>query len=541
VNDLKRAAKYRNQPYPQPNWRFRLRPSLAEVLAAVERLRGLARKRAADLAGVAKAVPSEGKSGEEKNGEEKERAAKPADSIGPLEISFDLETRNGHIACAGLAHNYQEAICIPFMCVERLTGYWTEDEEAEIVYALWGLLTHPGVVVVGQYLHYDCQYTYRYWHFVPRRIEDTIIKQHVVFAGLPKKLDFQASMYCEHYVYWKDDSKEWNKHLGEEQLWAYNCEDCVRTLECSRVEDGIIKQFQLEEVNSFQQEMFWPVLEAMQRGVRIDKGVRSRMGMELLEEMTKREEYFLAVLGHPLNPRSPKQMASLFYDDLKQPLQRSRTSGNPTLDEEALDRLASREPLIRPLVKRIKEHRSLGVFLGTFIAAPLDIDERMRCSYNISGAYTYRLSSSKNAFGGGANLQTIPAGKRAKEPEDLELPNIRKMFVPDPGYDFFNLDLDRADLQVVVWEADDQDLKQALRLGVDMHCFNALEMFNIKGIPAEELVESHPNYHERRGQIGEDKRQKMKSWVHGTNYGGGPRTMAINCGLVIKEAEAMQA
>ena len=37
------------------------------------------------------------------------------------------------------------------------------------------------------------------------------------------------------------------------------------------------------------------------------------------------------------------------------------------------------------------------------------------------------------------------------------------MFVPDEGYLIADADLDRADLQVVVWEADDQDLKAKLR------------------------------------------------------------------------------
>jgi hypothetical protein len=46
----------------------------------------------------------------------------------------------------------------------------------------------------------------------------------------------------------------------------------------------------------------------------------------------------------------------------------------------------------------------------------------MRCSFNITGTKTYRFSASKNPFGNGANLETIPKGtekdfetKRLKE------------------------------------------------------------------------------------------------------------------------------
>lgn len=309
------------------------------------------------------------------------------------------------------------------------------------------------------------------------------------------------------------------RHESEDELWRYNCEDCVRTEECALVETETIKHLGLEGPEAFQQSMLMPVLQAMILGVRIDKDARNRMSMELMEEMTKREEYFKFLLGHPLNPRSPKQMQSLFYTDLNQPIIMKRAKkgipSRPTLDDEALEKLGAREPLLRPLLKSIAEYRSLGVFLGTFIKAPLDDDGRMRCSYNICGTETYRLSSSSNAFDSGTNLQNLPKGTEPKEPEDLSLPNIRKLFIPDPGYTFFDMDLDRADLQVVVWEADDKELKQMLREGVDIHEENA----KVLGVV----------------------RQEAKVWVHGTNYGGTPRTMAANCGFTVHQAEKMQA
>ena len=329
------------------------------------------------------------------------------------------------------------------------------------------------------------------------------------------------------------------KHETEEERWAYNCEDCVRTEECALAEKDVIIKLGLQNPDSMQQAMFYPVLSAMIQGVRIDLQARNEMAMELMEELSKREAYFQQVLGHSLNPSSPKQMMQLFYDDLKLPVILKRGSGGsrPTLDEDALHKLSNKEPLIRPLVKAITEYRSLGVFLKTFVSAPLDSDNRMRCSYNICGTETYRLSSSKNAFGNGTNLQNIPKGSKGKEPEDLSLPNIRKIFIPDPGYTFFDMDLDRADLQVVVWEADDKDLKLALRTGIDMHLMNACSIFHIKGIPYEELTETHPNYREHRERIGDDKRQKAKQGVHATNYGCKGRTLSQHLNSTVQEAD----
>src|SRR5205807_6376196 len=110
-------------------------------------------------------------------------------------------------------------------------------------------------------------------------------------------------------------------------------------------------------------------------------------------------------------------------------------------------------------------------------------DGRIRCSYNIGGSEsgksapkTYRLSSSEDAFGSGTNLQTIPSeksksiGKAAARGaiagfgDPYHFPNIREIFIPDPGYTFFDLDLERADLFVVCWEAEDNQLKTAMRM-----------------------------------------------------------------------------
>ena len=330
------------------------------------------------------------------------------------------------------------------------------------------------------------------------------------------------------------------KHDTEEDRWGYNCEDCVRTREIGEVLLNITEALKLKEVNAFQQSLFWPVLQAMNRGIRIDIQARKEFDRELQGETDKREQYFKDILGHPLNPRSPVQMVRLFYDDLQLPIQINRKTKKPTLDGNALTILGIKEPIIQPLLKAIAEYRTLGVFLSTFVRASLDDDGRMRCSYNICGTETYRLSSSENAFGSGTNLQNIPKGVEAKEPEDLELPNVRKLFIPDNGFTFFDMDLDRADLQVVVWEADDAELKAALKLGVDMHLLNAYALTGKPTPPLEELAEGHPKYLDWRMPY-KKERELAKKFIHGTNYGGGAKTMSKGAGVTVKQAEYFQS
>lgn len=491
-----------------------------------------------------------------------------------LRLSCDIETRAGHIACIGISWSLTEGISIPLMCVERPSGYWTLEQEAFLVSLICLILTHVRVQVVGQNIIYDSQYFWKWLHFVPRVIQDTMISQHSIFSDLPKSLAFQASMYADYYRYWKDEGKDWAKEMGEDQLWYYNIEDCVYTDEVGLVEIQTAKTLGLEEVHEFQQRMFWPVLQAMQRGVRVDTARRAELVSEVQTEIARRQDFLAYVLGFPLNPDSPKQMHTLFYTDFKLPVQFKRGKkgepSRPTLDDDALQKLVRIEPLIRPLVNAIADIRTLGKFLSNFLCRTLGSDGRFRCSYNIGGSEggksapkTYRLSSSEDAFGDGANMQNIPSEKsksvgKAKKRggmgvSDVEglgdpykFPNIREIFVPDPGYTWFDLDLMRADLFVFVWEIEDEIYKEVLKREVDAHLFHVYLLDGEDPPPLDELIERHgadetcscPGrcYWEHRLPR-KHKREFSKVFCHAVDYVGGSRTIAANVGLTVHEVD----
>lgn len=360
---------------------------------------------------------------------------------------------------------------------------------------------------------------------------------------------------------------------NEKVLWHYNCLDCVYTYEVAESEQQTIKSLHLEHVNAFQQSMFWPVLRAMQLGVRIDAKRRGELILEVEEELAKRSQFLTDVLGHTLNPDSPKQMHTLFYQDLRLPVQMTRAAkgrpARPTLDDDALQKLGRIEPLVQPIVNAIADYRTLGKFLSNFLCRPLSEDGRMRCSFNIGGSEsgksapkTYRLSSSEDAFGCGTNLQTVPSkssksiGKAAAREPNLILgdiyrfPNIREIFIPDPGHTWLDMDLERADLFVVCYEAEDENLKRAMKMGVDIHLLNAFVLAGKEPPPYEELIERHSKsedcncvngrcYWDVRTPL-EHGRQFAKVFCHGTNYGGKPRTMAQHTGKTIREVERAQ-
>lgn len=441
-------------------------------------------------------------------------------STTPTKVAVDIETRAGHIACIGLAWNKEEAICIPCMDSKNPEGYWTLGEEAELVFILYKLLTHPNCQVLGQNFSYDAQYIWRHWFFIPNLFQDTMLSQHVCFSNMQKSLGFLSSMYVENHVYWKDEGKEWDGKTGEDQLWRYNCKDCVATYEVAESLQKTVDMMGLRKVHEFQQSLFWPVLETMNRGLRVDQQRRAVFAMELFEELSKREQFFIDVLGYQLNPKSGPQMKELFYEQLNQKEVFNRKTGTVSCDDESLGKIANREPILKPLINAISEYRSLGVFLSTFVRAPLDIDSRIRCSFNIAGTETYRFSSSKNAFGSGLNLQNIPKGGEGDS--GLKLPNIRSLFIPDPGQTYFDIDLDSADLRIVAWEADLAEMKAMLAEGKKVY------------------VEVMKEYYHNPSMTKHDKQYgTFKSLCHGMHYLGTPKGLAQRVGLDIHTVEKL--
>lgn len=447
VQDLRRAAKCISGPPAKKAYTFQLFPTAAQ---AIEKLQSFIAD--ADL----------------------------RSDDNPLWLSIDIETIRHHLACVGLAWSDTEAICIPIF---TKSNYYDLEQELQIIRAFQKVCRHPRIRIIGQNYLYDAQYFARYWAIFRPADFDTMLAQHSVFLELPKALDYLASMYCEHYIYWKDDLKDYkNAPTDDRKFFHYNCEDCCRTYEVAMSLMKTIKALGLEAPAEFQQRMARPVLRAMMRGVRMNHAGRAKSDAQLTAEIEERKAFIFKALGHEINLASPAQLKTLFYEDFSIAPVISRKTGSVSTDDEALTKVGIREPLLLPIVNRIREVRSLSVFRNTFLRAKLDGDNRMRCSYNLAGTDTYRLASSQNAFGSGTNLQNVSKGNEddpERTADELCLPNLRKDFIPDDGMVFFDMDLDRADLQVVVAEADDEELRIVMDEGLDIHLANARAVFKL--------------------------------------------------------------
>jgi len=331
--------------------------------------------------------------------------------LGRVKVSVDIETRSRHIACIGLATSSHRAICIPFMTLEG--AYFSELEEVEIVYKLYQILTSPNADIIGQNYLYDRQYIARRWGFRSRLTHDTMVKHHLCFPGVSKGLDFLSSLYCKFHLYWKDESKDWDPKLGEEQLWIYNCKDAVTTFEANDRLDETISAFGLTQQLEFQMSTAEIAFDMMLRGIAVNLDYKMDLHAKLQKMMAEQLSFIRLCTGIELEPSSPKQVQSFCYDVLRLPPAYKQDKKNQTrrltADKDAIEEwLLSCDPLFRPLLQAIMDYRSLQVYNSTFAMAALDTDGRFRCSINVAGPETFRWSTSEDAFGFGTNMQNIP-------------------------------------------------------------------------------------------------------------------------------------
>jgi len=224
-------------------------------------------------------------------------------------------------------------------------------------------------------------------------------------------------MYCEHHKFWKGEGKEWQTKTSLEELWRYNCRDVVATLEVSSTLENIIDQLALRSQFQFQMEQFWLAFDLMQRGVLVDADLKFQMKLQLMEKIHEIETWLEQIVPEAIIPpkkkaarwyNSDRQTSDFFYETLGFKKQKHKKTGSLSVNAEALKELGNTYPFIRPVTEAITLLRTTSTFVTNFLSAALDRDSRMRCSYNVGGTYTFRLSSSENAFGRGTNLQNIP-------------------------------------------------------------------------------------------------------------------------------------
>lgn len=342
-------------------------------------------------------------------------------STDELDLAVDIETYHRcWISCVGLATANTE-LCIPFFYfgAEGAVDYFTIDQEQVLWDLLRKLLEHPNVRIIGQNFIYDTQFFHRYYQIKAIAAFDTLVAHHVLMPGTPKDLATLASLYTEHYCFWKGESEDWNtSEYGAEELWRYNCKDVRATYDIAMTLRETLQAEKLHDLFIFQMEQWKLARRMMLKGTRFNTSERDRLRNELLEASSTIEHWLMQAVPEHFRYtstgvpwfRSPKGLADLLYRVIGLPPVLHKKTKQPTTDSTALERLRDKHSWLRPVFDRIELLRSLSVFNSHFLEAGISPAGRIHCSFNVAGTDTFRWSSSANGFGEGTNLQNIPKG-----------------------------------------------------------------------------------------------------------------------------------
>ena len=307
------------------------------------------------------------------------------------------------------------------------------------------------------------------------------------------------------------------KLYGDESLWLYNALDCAVTLEvwknlqASRTPASDISY-------SFVSAMRGPALAMMLRGIRIDMEARAQALDEYKGKISRiqsiMDKFAFAVWDKPLNPRSPIQCKDFFYKAMNIPAIISYKKGErkESADRDTLEKLmAYLHP--RPIIKCILALRDYSKKIEV-LTKGLDEEApghfRMRSSFNVVGTETGRWSSSENAFGQGTNQQNIT-------------PELRKIFIADPGRKLAYCDLEQAESRAVAHLSADTNYILACESG-DLHTTVAKMVW--KNLPWSGQLAQDRALAEGKFYRDFSYRDMAKRLGHGSNYYGTPPTMA---------------
>lgn len=251
-----------------------------------------------------------------------------------------------------------------------------------------------------------------------------------------------------------------------------------------------------------------------QNGVQIDTNYMRSLRKELIEHQNKAEQVLKQATFELWDPdqymhetgakscnkgvftyKSPKQLKWIIEKSLGHAI--ADTSAQ-TLDDIA----TSSEGHQSTFIKALMDVRKCNKYLDTYISGYeelMDWDDRIRCSYNLHGTETGRLSSSE------PNLQNVPRDK-----------SIKNLICAAPDKILMQLDYSQAELRVLAYLTQDPWLIGVYKRDEDLHDAVALEMYG-KGFTKEQRV-------------------MAKTINFGLAYGRGPGSIARTFNKTMAEA-----
>lgn len=333
---------------------------------------------------------------------------------------------------------------------------------------------------------------------------------------------------------------------NSEVYWVYNGLDCCVTMEVfEQIEPQLDDVSRATYENAM--ELLGPVMEMMLVGLPVNLTRRQEVlghyrarfeklekmwvrlcheGLDIPKDRSKRK----GRSSVPVNIASYRDIQFLFHEMLGIPEKKKRRKGSAvasaSTDRDTLEGFRNyfyAEPFVNFILAQRDELKSMG-----FLRTPLDDDGRMRCSFNVAGTDTGRLSSSFSDEGTGTNLQNV-TGK------------LKDIFWAPPGQMVIDVDLEQGDsrgVAAIAWnmfveshgEAFAGKYLDACESG-DLH--TTVCQMAWKGLAWTDTQSMNKKVAEQIAYRDLSFRDLSKKLGHGSNYMGQPPTMAMHTKLPV--------
>ena len=385
-------------------------------------------------------------------------------------IGISLACNEGEGCYIPIKHAYEEMPKqIPLTQIQKILG---------------SAITKNQKKLVGQNLKFDLPMLNRHGIKVDEFLGDTMLMSYVLNStGTRHGLDRLALYYLNYEpMKYEEVAGSASKQINFAQVEIpaatfYAAEDADITLRLFNHLNGMLED-QPKLINLLQS-IEYPMLQSLIRvetnGAKIDAQMLSDYSDELAIKIEELSKAAFKMAGEEFNMDSPKQLVEILYNKLDLPVLKKTPKGQPSTNEDTLQRLAEEYDLPKIII----EYRGLAKLKSTYTDSLINIQhpvsKRIHTSYQQAVTSTGRLSSTE------PNLQNIPI----KTPEGRK---IREAFIAEKGNVLISADYSQIELRIMAHLSGDKNLTHAFNNNIDVHSATASEIFNIS---LEEVTPEH--------------------------------------------------
>ena len=238
------------------------------------------------------------------------------------------------------------------------------------------------------------------------------------------------------------------------------------------IREELEKTQMLSLFETIEMPLIYTLYDMEERGIMVNKEELTAYGERLVGRISFLETEIYKLAGEEFNINSPKQLGVILFEKMKLPFAKKTKTGYST-SADILEKLKCEDPIINLIL----EYRQLTKLKSTYadgLATYIqEDDQRIHGKFNQTVTATGRISSTE------PNLQNIPVR--------MELGReIRKVFIPKPGYVFLDADYSQIELRVLAHMSGDEKLIEAYQKAQDIHQMTASLVFHT---PLEEVTD----------------------------------------------------